>query len=141
MKIKNWWDTFVERIIRAPQLRKRELLAAGGATPTLMDRAPIDESANDKALVDAREDNPLYRALMDQAYALAGNYLTAAEDVELPKDQRLANLDRAFGLRDFIGNVEVAREKLQEKRLKRQLQEEGIARAKEARERSKTKAV
>lgn len=132
---KNWWDRFAEKVLRRPNEKQlRECIAEGVPLPTLMDRGPIDEKANDKALVDVRDDHPVYKAVMDYAFVEAGGYLERACDLTSPREARLDALSAFTGIRDFIGNVEVTRAKLQEKRAKAQAREAALE---EARQRKK----
>ena len=124
MKVKAWWDKFVERISREPTTQQeRESIEAGVEPPTMPPRAPMDESANDRALVDVRDDNPVFKAVMDHAYRDAGGYLHTATDINAPWELRRDALAAFTGIRNLIGNVEYTRARLQEKRVKDQKKE------------------
>lgn len=135
MKTKPWFDRFVERVLGKRRAAGTPPGPAAGtaALPEEPERGVMDGHANDKALAEAAPDTPLYKALMDHAYDLAGGFLTSAFDEKAPASERLANLDRVAGLRVYIGNVEETRRKLLIAKVKAQEREAAIAAAREAR--------
>lgn len=107
--MKTFWNRLVERVVRG-----------GGAAATLPSRQPIDAERNDKVLVDVSDDQPVFRAVMDHAYAHVENNLNVAFDATKTVEEQRDFKNRAAGVTAFIADVENTRARLQAERAEKQ---------------------
>jgi hypothetical protein len=112
---KSWWQRLCERLVKSDQ-------PAAGELP---EREAMDVELNDRTLVNLREDDPVWRALMDYAYVHVENNLNAAFDAGRSREDRFDFMNRAAGVAAMISDVESTRARLKEEEEKRK-KEKGI---------------
>ena len=106
--MKTFWNQLVERVVRG----------RNGQTGT--GRPAMDADRNDKVLVDVNDEQPVFRAVMDHAYAHVENNLAVAFDAAKSVDERRDFSNRAAGVTAFIADVENTRARLKADRADQQ---------------------
>lgn len=109
--MKTFWNTLVERVVRG---------TARGAARSTTERPAMDAERNDKVLVDVNDEQPVFRAVMDHAYAHVENNLAVAFDPAKSVDERRDFNNRAAGVAAFIADVENTRARLKAERADQQ---------------------
>ena len=72
-------------------------------------RGAANVDRNTDTLARIEDTNPVYRVMMDHAFAQFANDMMDVLDPALPSDRRLAAADSASGLRKFIEDIEARR--------------------------------
>jgi hypothetical protein len=107
--MKTFWNKLMERVARG-----------GNAAATLPARPAMEADRNDKVLVDVNEEQPVFRAVMDHAYAHVENNLAVAFDASKSVEERRDFSNRAAGVTAFIADVENTRARLKAERAEQQ---------------------
>lgn len=96
----------------------RCFLARRGAA--LSERPLPDVEANDHVLANVRDEDPIYRALMDHAFVVFENNNAQSMEITNSPEARLVFSNRAAGVLEFATVVESTRSRLKADQLRRQ---------------------